>query len=138
MREWSDKGKKDFLLPVEVSVLFVNDKRMRDLNRLYRGKDRTTDVLSFPQQDRTALHAGRYNAMNAQRSTPLGDIVISLPQAQRQAAAYGAPLYEELARLLVHGLLHLTGYDHERNAYQARKMRTLESEILRDIWGSVA
>jgi rRNA maturation RNase YbeY len=66
----------------------------------------------------------------------LGDLVISLPQAKRQSAAYGASFYEELSRLLVHGLLHLLDYDHERNAYQAQKMRTLESEVLKALWGS--
>jgi probable rRNA maturation factor len=128
---------------VEVSVLLVNDKRMRELNRLYRDKDTTTDVLSFPQQDRTALRVVRnqlkgkdISPVTRSPSLPLGDIVISLPQAKRQAEAYGAPLYEELARLLVHGLLHLLDYDHERNSSEARSMRALESEVLRDLWGS--
>jgi len=105
----------------EISILLAGDGRMRKLNRLYRGKDRTTDVLSFPQ----VAGGGRYDAFPC----PLGDIVISLPQARRQAKEHGATFYEELARLLIHGLLHLLGYDHEKNAYQARKMRKLEQEL---------
>lgn len=107
---------------LEVSVLLVGDGRMRKLNREYRGKDKTTDVLSFPQ-------GGPCGAALCS----LGDIVISVPQTIRQAGEYGATFYEELARLLIHGLLHLLGYDHEGNAYQARIMRKLETEILEAI-----
>lgn len=102
---------------VEVSVLLVNDAAMRRLNHRYRGIDRTTDVLSFPQ--------GPFPAA----PLFLGDIVISLPQARRQAYEYQTPFKRELARLLVHGLLHLLGYDHEKNSYQAAKMRRLEEEL---------
>lgn len=101
----------------------VNDPAMRRLNRTYRGKDRTTDVLSFPQMS---------YGNEPQPSTLLGDIVISLPQARRQAREYGVSLYEEVSRLLVHGLLHLLGYDHEQSRYQARVMSALEEELLRE------
>ena len=85
----------------EVSVLFCADRRMRGLNRRYRGKDRSTDVLAFPVE---ALRgAGGF----------LGDIVISVPYAAREARRRGEPGAREIDRLLVHGLLHLGGYDHE-------------------------
>jgi probable rRNA maturation factor len=117
-----------FLNRIEVSVLLVNDARMRKLNHLYRGVDKTTDVLSFPQiidpsQPPLELRGGWDG------SVFLGDIVISLPQAKRQSKQYLTTFSHELARLLVHGLLHLLGCDHERNSYQAAKMRRLEAEI---------
>jgi probable rRNA maturation factor len=101
----------------ELSVLLVNDRRMRILNRQYRGIDRTTDVLSFPQM--TKAQSSKLKA----QSCLLGDIVINLHKAERQAAEYGLPLNEELKRLLIHGLLHLTGYDHEKGRYAERKMK---------------
>lgn len=107
---------------VEVSVLFVNDRAMRALNLRYRAKDKTTDVLSFPQTDKEAVVPSGHLV--------LGDIVISAPQAVRQAAAFSVGFYQELARLLIHGLLHLFGYDHELNPYQARKMRAMEEKLL--------
>ena len=85
----------------EVSVLFCADRRMRTLNRRYRGKDRSTDVLAFP-----VAAAGGENGF-------LGDIVISVPYAEREARRRGEPGAREIERLLIHGLLHLGGYDHE-------------------------
>ena len=82
---------------VEVSVLFCGDRKMRTLNRHYRKKDSATDVLAFP----------------AEAPGLLGDIVISIPYASRQARRRGEPASREIDRLLLHGLLHLSGYDHE-------------------------
>jgi len=81
----------------EVSVLFCGDRRMRSLNRRYRRIDRSTDVLAFP----------------ADAGDTLGDIVVSIPYAARQARRRGEPVSREVDRLLVHGFLHLLGYDHE-------------------------
>jgi len=97
---------------------------MRTLNRKYRGKDRTTDVLSF------AFREGAFG--NLQRQV-LGDIVISLPTAGRQARQAGETLNRELDRLLVHGLLHLLGYDHERGEREARRMRRREKRLLESL-----
>ncbi|BCB96907.1 hypothetical protein JZK55_18290 [Dissulfurispira thermophila] len=63
----------------------------------------------------------------------LGDIVINIPQAKRQEKEHGFAFYEEVAWLLIHGLLHLLGYDHEKNKYQAKKMREMEKELLREL-----
>jgi probable rRNA maturation factor len=106
----------------ELSVLFVGDRAMRTLNQQYRGKDRTTDVLSF------ALQEGRFNKV---QPNMLGDIVISVPTAGQQAVDAGLTLQQELERLLVHGLLHLVGYDHERGAAHARSMQTKERSLLK-------
>ena len=115
---------KQILERLEVSVLFVNDAGMRRLNHLYRGIDRTTDVLSFPLIDPAAPPLNL-----SVEGLLLGDIVISLPQAKRQAKEYGAAFDRELARLLIHGLLHLLGHDHEKSSYKAVKMRRLEAEL---------
>lgn len=104
----------------EVSVLLVGDGAMRTLNRRYRDRDRSTDVLSFPMRE--GAHA---------RVQPhiLGDIVICLPAAWRQARAAGETLRSEVDRLLVHGLLHLLGYDHERGRAEARRMEARERRL---------
>jgi len=106
----------------ELSVEFVGDGRMRGLNRRYRRRDRSTDVLAFPMREAVGP------------TTPLlGDVVISLPSALRQAAAGGGSADQEVARLMVHGVLHLLGYDHERGERQARRMRRKEAAVLRSL-----
>jgi probable rRNA maturation factor len=103
-----------------ISLSFVGDAAMRRLNREHRGKDRTTDVLSFPLYDPFAVPkrpaAGDPELM-------LGDIIISVDVAARQAAAYEATLDAEIERLLVHGVLHLLGHDHEEAAERSRMQR---------------
>ena len=106
----------------ELGILFVGDQRMRGLNRRYRGKDRTTDVLAFPM--RGVPHSS---------SHLLGDVVIAVPTAARQAKQGQRSLDEELTVLLVHGILHLCGYDHERSETEARRMHRRERMILRSI-----
>jgi len=88
----------------EVTVAIVSDRRMRSLNRMFRGKDYATDVLSFPLEGETLGPAA------------LGDIVIAAGVARRQAAEHGHALGTELRVLALHGLLHLLGYDHETDA----------------------
>lgn len=104
----------------ELSIDLVGDRRMRRLNRQYRKKDRTTDVLAFAMRE----SASPVSAL-------LGDVVISVPTARRQAKEGGRSLSEELAWLLVHGVLHLCGYDHERSGAEARRMKRREQAVLR-------
>jgi len=111
----------------ELGILFVSDQRMRSLNRQYRGKDRTTDVLAFAMREACTPH------ISPLRPDMLGDVVISVPTAWRQAIEAGRSLDEELACLLVHGILHLCGYDHERSEKEARRMHRRERMILRSI-----
>lgn len=106
----------------ELGILLVGDQRMRSLNRQYRGKDRTTDVLAFAMREAPHPSAGL-----------LGDVVIAVPTAVRQAKEGGRSLDEELTVLLVHGVLHLCGYDHERSEKEARRMQRRERMILRSI-----
>ena len=104
----------------ELSLVLVSDRVMHDLNRGWRGKDRPTDVLAFAQREGGAAPAGL-----------LGDVVISVDTARRQAAELGHSLAAEGERLLVHGLLHLLGYDHERSTPEARRMQRKERALLR-------
>jgi len=85
------------------SLAFVSDRRMKELNKFFRGKDTTTDVLSFPHEP---------DEFDVDK-TNLGDIVISAEQAQRQAKENGLTLDNEIKQLILHGILHLCGYDHE-------------------------
>lgn len=114
-------------LGAELSIELVGDRRMRRLNRVYRNKDRTTDVLAFAMREAVSPHASRLT------SDMLGDVVISIPTAARQAEAQGHSLAQEIATLLIHGVLHLCGYDHERSKQEARRMRRKE----RAVWQSV-
>jgi probable rRNA maturation factor len=90
-----------------LSVSIVTDETIRTLNREHRGKDKPTDVLSFPLLEERDERTPEVERL-------LGDVVISADTARRQAEAYGAPLQREVERLLVHGLLHVVGHDHER------------------------
>jgi probable rRNA maturation factor len=102
----------------EVSVVFVDDAEMKRLNRTWRNKAKTTDVLTFPA-------AG--NAASGERqAVPLGDIVICVDQAKRQARAERHSLATEIRYLLLHGILHAHGYDHE---HDAGEMHALERKI---------
>ncbi len=105
----------------ELSIALVDDAGIRALNTAWRGRDRPTDVLAF------ALEEGPH----AERRGPLlGDVVIGVETAARQARARRRSLDDEVARLLVHGALHLIGHDHVRPS-QARRMRAEERRILR-------
>ena len=110
-----------------VTIVLVSDPRMRALNRTYRGKDYATDVLSFPQLApslKPRISSSR-RAPSPQPLAPtgfLGDIVIARGVAKRQARAAGHPELDELRLLALHGLLHLLGYDHERDNGRMRRV----------------
>ncbi|HWE63922.1 MAG TPA: rRNA maturation RNase YbeY [Chloroflexota bacterium] len=110
----------------EVSVTLVDDSRIQELNRLYRGIDAPTDVLSFSQLEGTGPQA---RDLPADYPVPLGDIVISIPRLRAQAVDYGHSEARELGFLLVHGLLHLLGYDHQ-TPDDEQEMRAAEEELL--------
>jgi probable rRNA maturation factor len=95
-----------------LSLSLVDDPQIQELNREHRGKDKPTDVLSFPLYE-----AGEASRGDGERL--LGDVVISIDTARRQAADYDAPLQNELYRLLIHGILHVLGHDHEEPAQRA-------------------
>ena len=107
----------------ELSVLLTDDKKIRELNKKYRGQDRTTDVLSFPQNE------GEENEPDYHL---MGDVVISTVTAKRQASQHGLSLEEEIVLLLIHGILHLLGFNHERSeeaCHMKKKTRELFDHI---------
>ena len=105
----------------ELSILLVDDKKIRQLNRLWRKIDRPTDVLAFAQREGQFAEPG---------DPVLGDIVISVQRAAAQAKERGHSLTREMDVLLIHGLLHLLGYEHTRSPKQAQKMRAMEKKLL--------
>ncbi len=111
---------------LRVSILFTSDEQVHALNREWRGKDRPTNVLSFPTIERgelLALPAGRPPVM-------LGDIALAYETCAREAVEKGLPLTDHAAHLIVHGLLHLAGFDHETSRTQAEHMEALEIKAL--------
>lgn len=111
--------------PAEVSVTFVDNPQIAELNAQYRNKPTPTDVLSFPLgQD------GVYDIDQETGCKMLGDVVISMERAVEQAELYGHPLQREVAFLTVHSMLHLLGYDHETGGLEAVRMREKEEAVL--------
>ncbi|MHB8619619.1 MAG: rRNA maturation RNase YbeY [Chloroflexota bacterium] len=109
---------------IEVSLLLAGDERMRQLNRDYRHMDKPTDVLSFSQREGDATFIAPPDG-----SVNLGDVIVSVDTARRQAVEQAHPLPRELAHLAVHGTLHLLGYDHQTDEEEA-EMNTLERQVL--------
>ena len=108
----------------EVSVYLTDDAEIQELNKDYRGKDKPTNVLSFPQRH---LPKGPNGEIH-----PLGDIVMAYETCAKEAENEAIPLKDHFTHLLIHGLLHLLGYDHEEEN-EAQKMEALEIEILKDL-----
>ncbi len=114
IKKWG--GKKKY----ELSILFVSDTQIQKLNRTYRGKNKPTDVLSFS-----------LNMLQGQEGlkwplAALGDIVVSVDTAKRNAQKFGKTFEEELQFLLIHGFLHLLGYDHEKSKKEEKRMQYQE------------
>ena len=119
---------------VELGLVVTGQERVQELNRVYRGKDRPTDVLSFGMTsapEETAAEATLF-VMPPDGILHLGEVVISYPQAVIQAQEHGHPVNKEMAILIIHGVLHLLEYDHEKPE-PARLMVTKEAEILSQI-----
>lgn len=127
----------------KVSVIVSSDQVVRDLNKRHRGLDENTDVLAF-----SFSHQGEYHGEHKPSPQPdervnfvlppgetesLGEVVISYPQAKRQAAQSGHPVLKELAILLTHGLLHLLGHDHAEPEKES-VMRRIEAQVLAQVW----
>jgi len=123
--EWADLIKSS--LAVEVSVKFTADDEVRTLNRDYRGKDKATNVLSFPMLEPELLEqiaaAGTGEAL-------LGDIVLARGVCAREADEKGIPIHDHACHLVVHGTLHLLGYDHEESDEDAEEMEETERRAL--------
>jgi probable rRNA maturation factor len=115
---------------LSASLLFTSDAEVRDFNREWRGKDKPTNVLSFPMLERAELLAlGRVGANDAPPEL-LGDIALAYETCASEAAEKGVTLEAHAAHLIVHGLLHLAGYDHETSPDDATAMEALEVRAL--------
>jgi len=112
---------------VEISITLTDNDRIRELNKNWRNKDKETDVLSFPINEKPLGY----------RYTVLGDVVISLPFAKKQAEEIGYSYKEEILRLLIHGILHLLGYDHEKDEKEAEIMFSLQDRIFNKLKGEI-
>ena len=116
---------EEFQGSVEVSVTLVNNAQIKELNSIYRNKDRVTDVLSFPMGEN-----GKYDVDPTNGAKILGDIVISMETAIEQADRFGHSLQREVGYLTAHSMLHLLGYDHEDNGLQRLRMREKEEKVM--------
>ncbi len=105
----------------ELSILFTSDNHIKELNKTYRKKNRPTDVLAFSQNEGSSI------VIN---TSILGDVVISVDTAKRQADKLGHSVTEEILILLIHGILHLLGFDHAKSKKDALKMQSKEKELL--------
>jgi rRNA maturation RNase YbeY len=113
---------KDLACPEkELSILFTDDKRIADLNNRYLGRKGPTNVLAFPMKE---------GATSEFESPMLGDVVISVGAALRESEEFGEDLEHTIDRLLIHGLLHLLGYDHEKSDSEAERMENKEKRLL--------
>ncbi len=110
----------------ELSVTFVSNERIQEINREYRDKDRPTDVISFALEEKGE---GELEIVGEGIPRVLGDIIISIPKAREQAEEYNHSFMRELGFLAVHGLLHLLGYDH-MNEQDEKQMFDRQKEIL--------
>ena len=127
----------------EISLAIVGEGRMRKLNKIYRGKNKVTDVLSFGDKTVLPYLAKAFPRLKKGKDTifvnppdgvkRLGEIIICYPYAKKQAKRLGNSLEKELTILLIHGILHLLGYEHEKSAEKAREMEKIETEILKSM-----
>ena len=112
----------------ELSILLTDDKKIRKLNKQYRNKNMSTDVLSFSQSE------GEENELE---HNLLGDIVISITTAMRQSSEHNLSINEEIVLLLIHGILHLLGFDHERSDEEGIYMKEKTSELFGFIFPNI-
>ncbi len=106
----------------EISILLVDDAQIHDLNQRYLGRNKPTNVLAFPMRE------GEFASLHPNL---LGDLVISVEMAKRESRKFGFSLMEMISLLMIHGILHLIGYEHEGNKKEARKMALKQRELFR-------
>ena len=117
-----------FPYPARVAVTLCDNAYIHELNKTYRGVDRATDVLSFPQYE-----AGEFDDAECRICAQLGDVVLSVERAKEQAKEIGHSEIEEIAFLTIHSTLHLLGYDHERGAEDEEAQCKAQREIIREV-----
>ncbi len=125
-KKWLDdiNNKLKIKKKLEISIAIVSEREIRKLNKIYRKKDKVTDVLSFGEIDLKGFDFAK------EKNAYIGEIVICFNQAERQAKKIGHSVNEEIKILLVHGFLHLLGHDHEKSNGEADLMKKIEGLIL--------
>jgi len=113
----------------DLRILVVDDREMKKWNLEFLGRPRTTNVISFPEEDLPRTVPGKH----VHPSMLAGDILVSAPTCLRQTAGWPGSPEERVLYFIIHGILHLAGYDHERGASDARRMRAAEDEIYRSV-----
>lgn len=113
----------------EISVILTDDGNLKTLNKNYRGKNKPTNVLSFPQLNLRSFRRGALDIFPVKSEIPLGDIVLAFQTIRRESLEQGKLFEDHLIHLIVHGTLHLFGYDHE-NRKEIKIMEKLECDIL--------
>jgi len=127
----------------EISLAIVGNGRIRKLNRMYRGKNRVTDVLAFGDKSVLPYLAKAFPRLQKSQEIEfieppdeikrLGEVILCYPQAKKQAKRLGHSLEKELALLLIHGILHLLDYEHEKKGKEAEEMKEMEEKILKQL-----
>ncbi|MBP8626126.1 MAG: rRNA maturation RNase YbeY [Syntrophorhabdales bacterium] len=117
-----------------VSLLFTDNKKIRELNRQFFGRDLPTNVISFSYMTAEDMGVAKNIGVSIDEEV-IGDIIISLEKAVEEAEEVGCDLHERLMALIIHGLLHIKGFEHERGGNEARRMRYQEKKLLRYIMG---
>lgn len=112
---------------VELSVALIGPGRMRKLNKKYKKKNRVTDILSFPE---SKIIFEKFKVGSLAKTKGLGEIVICSREVKKSAKKQNSSFEKELIIVLIHGILHLLGYDHERNEQEAEKMRNKEQDYI--------
>ena len=118
---------------LEIYLTLTNDENIHKINFEQRKVDRPTDVLSFPMFERDEIHFLKEKKNDEEESDILGDIIISVDTAKRQAEEYGHSFEREVSFLVVHSVLHLLGYDHERSIADEKKMFEKQDVIMKEI-----
>ena len=122
-------------IPYQISLLFVDNEEIREINKEFRNIDKETDVLSFPIFEKKDIDMLRKNDEVVDKNMPqdvLGDIIISVKKVEEQAEEYGHSIERELAYMIVHGFYHLMGYDH-MNDEDKKAMREKEEKVLKSL-----
>lgn len=114
----------------DLSIALVGQGRIRELNKRYRGKNRVTDVLAFPE---SKVLLEKFRVGPAQKIKGLGEIVICLREVKKNARGFSSSFEKETARVLIHGILHLLGYNHEKSEEAGKKMKKKEEHYL-NLW----
>ncbi len=119
-------------MEVTASIHLVGEKTIKKLNKKFLGRDKVTDVLSFPLVERGTHSASSGHAWNVEKVSELGDVFLCVPRIKKQAREYGVCFEEEFCRMLTHGVLHLLGFDHQ-NKKEAKKMFDLQEKIIKKL-----